>query len=150
MTRVGSTLKACQERNIEVEISLIFGLPNQTLASFEESVRYCINHGVRTIHAFPLMLLRGTELYHQKEPLRLVESSDVDIPSIPRQQQDIPHVIASPTFSVAEWCKMADIARWLEEEYNTKNIKPNLPNQTQLLTGFTSPQKAINTETPPR
>jgi hypothetical protein len=73
---------------------------------------------IPTIHAFPLMLLRGTPLYEQKQQLQLVESSDVHFDQIPRVQQDIPHVISSPSFSFQDWLRMGEIAEALE----TRNL----------------------------
>lgn len=118
LRKISSILADIQNRRIETEISLIFGLPGQTLQSFEESVSFCKELNVPTIHAFPLMLLRGTPLFEQKDSLQLVESSDVKFEHIPRIQQDIPHVISSPTFSYEDWLRMGEIAERLEVEYN--------------------------------
>lgn len=116
--KVIEVLKETREAKIKTEVSLIFGLPNQTLQSFRESVDFCRSHEVPVIRAFPLMLLRGTPLHDNKKLLGLVESSDVDIPGIDRIQKDIPHVVSSPSFSLEEWLKMAEIARGLEISNN--------------------------------
>lgn len=76
---------------------------------------------ISTIHAFPLMLLRGTPLYEQKHALKLVESTDVRFDEIPRIQKDIPHVVSSPSFTYEEWLKMGKIA----EELEKNTIKTN-------------------------
>ena len=60
--------------------------------------------------AFPLMLLRGTPLYEQKEKLGLVEKCEVAHEAIERVQDEIPHVVESPSFTFDEWRRMADIA----------------------------------------
>ena len=60
MTKIKATLQDIQERKIETEVSLVFGLPGQTINSFKESIDFCKNYNVPTIYAFPLMLLRGT------------------------------------------------------------------------------------------
>jgi radical SAM superfamily enzyme len=119
LRRVAAVVEDLHKRNIESEISLIFGLPGQTLQSFQESVSFCQDQlCIPTIHAFPLMLLRGTPLYEQKQQLQLVESSDVHFDQIPRVQQDIPHVISSPSFSFQDWLRMGEIAEALE----TRNL----------------------------
>jgi radical SAM superfamily enzyme YgiQ (UPF0313 family) len=115
LRKVAAVVEDLHKRNIESEISLIFGLPGQTLQSFQESVSFCQDVlGIPIIHAFPLMLLRGTPLYEQKQQLQLIESSDVHFDQIPRVQQDIPHVISSPSFSFQDWVKMGEIAEGLE------------------------------------
>ncbi len=54
---------AAQYPNLETEISLIYGLPLQTVQSFEQSVSWVQRKlPSATIKAFPLMLLRGTAL----------------------------------------------------------------------------------------
>lgn len=119
MGRVVEVLTQTRERNIDTEVSLIFGLPGQTFKSFQESVNFCIEQKVKTIHAFPLMLLRGTPLYENKELLSLVESNEVASNDIPRVQDGvIPHVIQSKTFDHADWLKMAELSERLEKEYN--------------------------------
>lgn len=119
MTKVAKILNNTRDMNISCEISLIFGLPGQTYVSFKESVEYCIAHKVKIIHAFPLMLLRGTPLYDNKETLGLVESNEIASEYIPRVQSNvIPHVVQSNSFDYTEWKKMAELAERLQREYN--------------------------------
>jgi len=115
MEKVKKILTEVKERKIDMEISLIFGLPGQTLNSFQETVNFCKELGVKTIYAFPLMLLRGTPLYDQKKELGLIESTDVNFVKIPRIQLRIPHVISSPSFCFSDWLKMVDIAESLND-----------------------------------
>ena len=86
--------------DVPFEISLIYGLPTQTLDSFIESVTWCLDRRVLVIDAWPLMLLRGTPLYAQKERFGLVESTD----------RPIPIVVQSHTFSRSDHAEMARIA----------------------------------------
>ncbi|CAG8546181.1 1229_t:CDS:2 [Gigaspora rosea] len=108
------------ERNIKIEVSLIFGLPGQTITTFKKSIDFCFNHKVPVIHAFPLMLLRGTPLHERKAELGLVESFEIALTEIDRVQTDIPHVVASPSFTYEEWKEMSKIAESLE--CSIKNI----------------------------
>lgn len=119
MRKIAKVLADVQKRKIEIELSLIFGLPGQTVDSFQASVQYCIDNDVKTIHAFPLMLLRGTLLHEQKMELGLVESSEIASPLIPRQQVDISHVVTSRSFNHDEWQQIAKLAAWLEQDYNS-------------------------------
>jgi radical SAM superfamily enzyme YgiQ (UPF0313 family) len=120
MEKVKNFFHETSERGIETEVSLIFGLPMQTLDSFKKSVDFCIDMNIKTIHAFPLMLLRGTLLYDLKSKLQLKESTDIILENIDRLSDGIPHVISSPSFTHEDWKKMAAIAEELEI-YNQKN-----------------------------
>lgn len=97
-------IEMLRERGIHFEVSLIYGLPEQSTASFRASVDWCRDHRVPVIRAFPLMLLRGTELATDRDQWQLVESEDA-----------IPVVVESSTFSRAEWHEMNDLASALEQ-----------------------------------
>jgi radical SAM superfamily enzyme len=90
-------------RRIDVEVSLIYGLPGQTLASFKRSVAWCHQRSIPRIKAWPLMLLRGTKLYEQKAQFGLTESSD----------RRIPLVISSHIFSATQYESMQFLAEAL-------------------------------------
>lgn len=116
LKKIQAVFAELQKRDIESEISLIFGLPGQTVSTFEESIRFCKTLGASIIHAFPLMLLRGTPLYDKKDAYGLVESTEHVSAIIDRVQQDIPHVVESHSFTYQDWRKMVLIAEQLEEE----------------------------------
>ncbi len=88
---------------IPFEVSLIYGLPEQTLASFEASVAWCRARGVPVLKAFPLMLLRGTGLDRDRARWELVESAD-----------EVPVVVSSNSFSLGDWLAMRAVAEELE------------------------------------
>ncbi|KAF0549285.1 B12-binding domain-containing radical SAM protein [Gigaspora margarita] len=120
MKIVEKVLAKIRERNIKIDVSLIFGLPGQTITTFKKSIDFCFDHKVPVIHAFPLMLLRGTPLHERKAELGLVESYEIASTEIDRVQTDIPHVVASPSFTYEEWKEMSKIAESLE--CSIKNI----------------------------
>uniref|UniRef100_A0AC34FHM0 Radical SAM core domain-containing protein n=1 Tax=Panagrolaimus sp. ES5 TaxID=591445 RepID=A0AC34FHM0_9BILA len=122
LKKVENAVKQCKKNEINVEMSVIYGLPNQTLDSFKKTIDYCTNLNPNVLHAFPLMLLRGTELFDNKESLGLVEGFETPQITTIRQQDGIPHVISSPSFTFEEWRKMAEIADNIETEYNEKTI----------------------------
>ena len=99
LKRAAESLLRVQARGIDHEISLIYGLPGQTLTSFRESIQWCRDHNVKRVVAYPLMLLHGTPLYHQKEKLGLRESNDI-----------IPIVVESPSFSRTDHRRMEALA----------------------------------------
>ncbi len=93
-----------KELGIDYEVSIIFGLPNQTLESFKQTVDWCLRNGVPVIKAFPLMLLRGTEVEQRRFEWGLVESDGT-----------MPVVIQSDTFSHKEWRDMFRLSEALKE-----------------------------------
>ncbi len=92
MASIEKILADVRERNIDHEVSLIFGLPNQTLSSFEESVQWCLDRHVPVIKAFPLLLLRGTKLDSERDKWGLMTDSS-----------PMAMVIASEMFSQDQW-----------------------------------------------
>lgn len=121
MKAISRNLEEARRRGIESEVSLIFGLPGQTVNSFQESVDFCKKLGAKKISAFPLMLLRGTPLFNMKKILGLKESNEVNLEKIDRVQTDIPHVVASYSFNEDDWKQMASIAEDLESYNYSKN-----------------------------
>jgi coproporphyrinogen III oxidase-like Fe-S oxidoreductase len=111
LERVREVMRQLNTAGVHYEVSLIYGLPRQTLASFRATLAFCRQNGAPVIRAFPLMLLRGTPLYEAKKALGLVESCDVpgaDVSTLVGSR--IPHVIASPSFTFREWRQMHDLA----------------------------------------
>ena len=104
MPKVEEVIEKLHRLGIHFEVSLIFGLPRQTLNSFEQSVAFCLDSSVPVIKAFPLMLLRGTHLERQRDRWNLVESDD-----------PIPMVIESDSYSHAEWKRMAALSAALKD-----------------------------------
>jgi len=103
---IRSILHQLKRRNISYEVSLIYGLPNQTIDSFKYSIDFLLSNGCNNIIAYPLMLLKGTELYEQKEKYHFLEKTLGDF--------NIPTVIASNSFSKNDWLKMDKIAETLD------------------------------------
>lgn len=103
MARVDSALAESRRRGIHHEVSLIFGLPEQTLSSFEDSVAWCLQRRVPVIKAFPLLLLRGTALERDRRTWQLVDNGGA-----------MPMVIQSASFSLADWEAMAKLSEALQ------------------------------------
>lgn len=108
-----------KDRSIPFEVSLIYGLPGQTLASFRQSLAWCWAQEVPEIRAWPLMLLRGTELEKQREEFGLVESTN----------ESIPHVVASDSFTPEEYRKMQALADVCNEPVDTA-LNPRVFDET--------------------
>lgn len=105
LDRVDAAIHALHRRRISFEVSLIYGLPTQTLESFQASVAWCQERGVPVVRAFPLMLLRGTALDRQREIWGLQEGPG-----------PIPVVVQSNSFSRQDWREMQSIATGLATE----------------------------------
>jgi radical SAM superfamily enzyme YgiQ (UPF0313 family) len=102
---IAKLLPELKKRNISYEVSLIYGLPNQTIDTFQYSIDFLRSKGCKNLIAYPLMLLKGTELYDQKEKFNFVEKQMGDF--------NIPTIIASNSFSESDWLRMAEIAEQL-------------------------------------
>jgi radical SAM superfamily enzyme YgiQ (UPF0313 family) len=103
LVKVDAAVAMLRASGVPFEVSLIYGLPEQTLDSFRASVDWCHQRSVSVVRAFPLMLLRGTALDQGRERWKLVESNDA-----------IPVVTQSSSFTHAEWLRMHKLAAELE------------------------------------
>ncbi len=98
-------LEVLNKRNISYEVSLIYGLPNQTISSFKKSIEFVQNKGCKKITAWPLMLLKGTPLFFERDKWNLKEEVIGDF--------NIPVVTSSTTFNKDEWFEMQVVAKGL-------------------------------------
>lgn len=110
MNKVDKSIALIQQWQQPFEVSLIYGLPGQTVSSFKASIDYLQQRGVEIIKAFPLMLLEGTKLAEDKEKYLIVEGVIDD--------GGIPHVVESLSFTRNEWQMMHTLANnlMLKEE----------------------------------
>ncbi|KAJ1471978.1 hypothetical protein T484DRAFT_1976458 [Baffinella frigidus] len=116
LTKVSEKLALVEAHDLDAELSLMFALPHQSVASLQESVGWCrALLPTARLSAFPLMLLRGTLFHQRREALGLVEGF-VSHPLVERIQRFIPHVVETPTMSRGDWSRMADIAAALEPQ----------------------------------
>ena len=99
MEKVERAIGQLHRRGLSFEVSLIYGLPEQTPESFAASLDWCGRMGVPVVRAFPLMLLRGSELERQRARWNLRENNDV-----------LPLVVESDSFSEAGWQQMRAMA----------------------------------------
>ena len=116
--KIEQALASLKSRGIKHEVSLIFGLPTQTLSSFKASVSWCLAHKIPVIKAFPLMLLRGTKLAGEASRWSMKES-----------ETTIPWVKSSDSFTEDDWFKMDAIAVALR---NTETRHPEKLNELAL------------------
>lgn len=100
--RFGGLIDLLHRERRSFEVSLIYGLPEQTLESFRETVHWCLRRRVPIIKAFPLVLLRGTKLAAERERWGMREDGAT-----------IPAVVESHSFTRDDWRTMAAIAEGL-------------------------------------
>lgn len=112
LDRFARTLAGVRQRGIDHEVSIIFGLPEQTLDSFIDTVGWCLEMKVPVIRAFPLMLLRGTALDQERHRWNLIESDE-----------SIPVVVQSNAFDRQQWEVMRRVSLALQR---TEGANPNL------------------------
>ncbi|MFC1234431.1 B12-binding domain-containing radical SAM protein [Vibrio sp. F74] len=106
--KVSSAIEMLQSKNMSFEVSLIYGLPTQTLDSFSQSVQFLQSRDVLNIKAFPLMLLEGTQLSVDKEIYGIKEGL-ID-------ESGILHVVESDSFTNEEWKAMRNLATKLTKQ----------------------------------
>ena len=107
MNRVDKNISLLHKWQQSFEVSLIYGLPGQTLASFMESINYLRERSVDIIKAFPLMLLEGTKLADDRFKFNITEEI-ID-------ESDIPHVVSCNSFNKSEWLRMHSLANQLSQ-----------------------------------
>lgn len=107
--KIAELLPELNARGIGYEISLMYGLPLQTVDTFQESIDFVLNHGCNNLVAYPLMLLRGTGLFEQRTQFGFKEEILGDF--------NIPTVTSSHSFTKDNWLEMYRIA----ESINPKN-----------------------------
>lgn len=106
--QIFEVLREIVSRNISFEISMIYGLPGQTLRSFEEGINQLYRLGCKSVKAYPLMLLPGTKMYKERGRWDLKEEVAGDF--------NIPLVTSSNSFSRKEWESMQNIANKLMQQ----------------------------------
>lgn len=117
LKRINLVADKLHKNSVEFEISLIYGLPKQTVDSFKLSVDYCKTKlKPKRIYAWPLMILRGTELELDKqvhglnEEIISMNECNIDIDNT-RLFHGIPHVTSSNSFSKKDWLEMVNISK---------------------------------------
>ena len=112
VNKVKEKLLLAESYGINSMITLMYGLPHQTLQSFTKTLDWCRNKTTARVVSYPLMLLRGTPLYDKKKDLGLLEAvRHFEIEDSDRISHHIPHVIQSPTMSEDDWWKMGEISK---------------------------------------
>lgn len=103
LDRVSRAFELLNARGQHYAVTIIFGLPGQTVTSFQQTVDFCLRHHVPEIKAFPLMLLKGCGLDRRRKELGLVVGGG-----------SLPIVQSSPTFDEHDFQMMAALGKALD------------------------------------
>ena len=83
LSQIKKVIKKMVSLDMSFEISLIYGLPYQTVNNFKDSVKFLIDLGVKNIYGFPLQLYNGTQLYNNKDKYGIISKpNDLLIPEV--------------------------------------------------------------------
>jgi radical SAM superfamily enzyme YgiQ (UPF0313 family) len=83
-------------------LDLIYGLPNDTLAGFKESLDYALSLAPNHLDIFPLAVLPGTELAERREALGLV--ADAEPPYLLKRHASFGEADMAAAASLARAC----------------------------------------------
>ena len=108
LPHASKVMKILADRSIAFEVSLIYGLPAQTLTSFRQSIAFLRDNGCKRIRCFPLMLFYGTDLWLHRERWHLSETAEGDF--------NLPLVTSSDSFTEDDWREMRRLAESLNCE----------------------------------
>jgi len=112
---VKDVIKELNQRKIKYKVDLIYGLPEQTLASFIYSINFLKSNGCNTIAAFPLAIYPGTQLADELDKFGM---------KMQTVEFGIKQVVESNTFSYQDYLKMSEIAQQLNAEFEMdKNLE---------------------------
>jgi uncharacterized protein with von Willebrand factor type A (vWA) domain/radical SAM superfamily enzyme YgiQ (UPF0313 family) len=100
IAHITSIMKELNTRKINYEISIIFGIPGQTIESFKDTIAFIEENGCKKFRAFPLRLPQNSKMKKDAEKLKIKETqSQYDFPTLKL-------VTESYSFNYSDWEKM--------------------------------------------
>jgi len=101
---IKSVIKDINRLGIQYEVSLIFGIPGQTIDSFQDTIKFLEENGCKNYRCFPLRLPQNSKMKKDAVELKIKEGySQFDALPIKR-------VIESYSFTHLDWGIMYSIA----------------------------------------
>jgi len=101
---IKTVMEELNSRNIKYEITIIFGIPGQTVTSFKDTIKFIENHGCEKFRAFPLRLPQNSKMKEKAEELKIKESQSQD------ELYSLQIVTESYSFTYSDWEEMYSIA----------------------------------------
>lgn len=110
-------LKLAISKKLRLEVTLIYGLPRQTLSSFQSTIHQLQDIGIENIVAFPLQILPFTPMFQNAHSLELRTRLD---------PWGIPVVVESPWFKENEHNQMRALADELKVSGSSTYLEKRL------------------------
>jgi radical SAM superfamily enzyme YgiQ (UPF0313 family) len=98
LAQVSQAFFEMNQMGLSYEVSMIYGLPFQTVDSFKQSLKFLEDRDVPIVRCFPLMLHRGTKLDQERDAY--------DLQELVEPVYGINLVSSSDTFTYDEWLEM--------------------------------------------
>jgi radical SAM superfamily enzyme YgiQ (UPF0313 family) len=94
-------MKQINDAEINYSISIIFGIPGQTVDSFKQTIEFIKENGCKEFHAYPLQLPKNSKMRERIEELGIKEFQG--------EHFSLQFVSECNSFTKSEWKKMYGI-----------------------------------------
>jgi hypothetical protein len=105
---VKSIMQQLNEKEINYSISIIFGIPGQTIKSYGETIKFIEDNGCHKFCAFPLQLPKNSKMRERINELQIKE--------LQGEHFSLKFVVESNSFNQSEWEKMYIITAFREDK----------------------------------
>jgi radical SAM superfamily enzyme YgiQ (UPF0313 family) len=105
---VKTVMKQLNDAKIKYSISIIFGIPHQTVESFCQTIGFIEENNCYDFHAYPLQLPKNSKMREKIDELKIEEFQD--------EQFSSQFVKSCISFNHSEWKTMSDIAKFSENK----------------------------------
>ena len=125
MKIIVSTMSRLNLLKVNYKVSLIFGIPGQTVKSFEETIEFVRSNGCDKISAFPLRLPLNSDMEKHKKDLEVKETI---------LKYNIYQVTESYSFNNKDYERMEKLSNKLNEnEVESKRFVESNPKEWKLV-----------------
>jgi uncharacterized protein with von Willebrand factor type A (vWA) domain/radical SAM superfamily enzyme YgiQ (UPF0313 family) len=116
MEHIEAVMIELNRLNVNYELSIIFGIPGQTVASFKDTIAFIEKNGCKKFRAFPLSLPQNSTMKKRTKELKIKETpSPYDAPSLK-------FVTESYSFTYTDWEEMYSIANRYNKKQNPQEF----------------------------
>jgi radical SAM superfamily enzyme YgiQ (UPF0313 family) len=105
---VQSVMQQLNEKGINYEISIIFGIPYQTVKSFDQTIKFIEENGCSKFYAFPLQLPKNSKMRERIDELQIKE--------LQGKHFSLKFVSECNSFSQLEWERMYILTAFREDK----------------------------------
>jgi len=108
ISHVETVMKQLNDAEINYSISIIFGIPGQTVDSFKQTIEFIERNNCKEFHAYPLQLPKNSKMRSMIDDLRIKEFQG--------EHFSLSFVSDSYSFNQSEWEKMYIITSYYERK----------------------------------